>query len=82
MTNFYRNHLFGYAQIAEPLYKLTRGSHLWVWDGAITNTDMTLFFQIIVQPMLILECSPEGIVQIIVQPMLILECSPEGIVRV
>ena len=37
LANFSRDHVPGFAQIAEPLYKLTQKEILWIWDNAADN---------------------------------------------
>ena len=32
LVNYYREHVQGFAEIAEPLYGLTRDSAEWIWN--------------------------------------------------
>ena len=42
MANFYRDHVPGYARIAEPLYELTQKTKLWEWNDDARRAYNTL----------------------------------------
>ena len=42
LANFYRDHVPGYALIAESLYELTQKTQPWMWDDSAKNPFQTL----------------------------------------